>query len=239
MLAAKPTINLFAETGGKNATIVTALSDRDQAIKNVLHSAFSHSGQKCSATSLLILESEVYHDARFREAFCDAVESLRVGSAWDLPTKIGPLIRPPTGELESALKDLEPGEEWAVMPRLHIDDNPHLVSPGVKWGVRNGSVTHCTEFFGPLLARNGSPRPRRSDRPGERDRLWPHFRPRKSRRPRAGAVATTHPRRQSLHQPPHHRCDRPPPTVRRHGQEQRRPRHQSRRPELRRAADAI
>ena len=67
MLAAKPTMNLLAETGGKNATIVTALSDRDQAIKNVLHSAFSHSGQKCSATSLLILESEVYHDARFRE----------------------------------------------------------------------------------------------------------------------------------------------------------------------------
>ena len=49
--------NLFAETGGKNATIVTALSDRDQAIKHVLHSAFSHSGQKCSATSLLMLEA--------------------------------------------------------------------------------------------------------------------------------------------------------------------------------------
>lgn len=152
MLAAKPTIHLLAETGGKNATIVTALSDRDQAIKNVLHSALSHSGQKCSATSLLILESEVYHDARFREAFCDAVESLRVGSAWELPTKIGPLIRPPTGDLKAALKDLESGEEWVVMPRLHIDDNPNLVSPGVKWGVRNGSVTHCTEFFGPLLA---------------------------------------------------------------------------------------
>jgi RHH-type transcriptional regulator, proline utilization regulon repressor / proline dehydrogenase / delta 1-pyrroline-5-carboxylate dehydrogenase len=152
MLAAKPTIHLLAETGGKNATIVTALSDRDQAIKNVLHSAFSHSGQKCSATSLLILESEVYHDTRFREAFCDAVESLHVGSAWDLPTKIGPLIRPPSGVLENALKELEPGEEWAVMPRLHVNGNPNLVSPGVKWGVRDGSVTHCTEFFGPVLA---------------------------------------------------------------------------------------
>jgi RHH-type transcriptional regulator, proline utilization regulon repressor / proline dehydrogenase / delta 1-pyrroline-5-carboxylate dehydrogenase len=152
MLAAKPAIHLLAETGGKNATIVTALSDRDQAIKNVLHSAFSHSGQKCSATSLLILESEVYHDARFREAFCDAVESLHVGSAWELRTKISPLILPPSGVLESALKELEPGEEWAVMPRLHVDDNPNLASPGVKWGVRSGTITHCTEFFGPLLA---------------------------------------------------------------------------------------
>jgi RHH-type proline utilization regulon transcriptional repressor/proline dehydrogenase/delta 1-pyrroline-5-carboxylate dehydrogenase len=152
MLAHKPSMTLFAETGGKNATIVTGLADRDQAIKNVLHSAFSHSGQKCSATSLLILESEVYRDPQFRRQFCDAVESLTVGSAWELPTKIGPLIRPPAGVLETALKELEPGEEWAVMPRLHVGGNPHLVSPGVKWGVRPNSVTHCTEFFGPMLA---------------------------------------------------------------------------------------
>jgi RHH-type proline utilization regulon transcriptional repressor/proline dehydrogenase/delta 1-pyrroline-5-carboxylate dehydrogenase len=151
MLRKKPTMHLIAETGGKNATIVTALSDRDQAIKNVLHSAFSHSGQKCSATSLLILESEVYHDAKFRAALCDAVESLRVGSAWDVSTKMGPLIRPPSGVLETSLKELEPGEEWAVMPRLHVGDNPNLVSPGVKWGVQPNGFTHCTELFGPVL----------------------------------------------------------------------------------------
>ena len=151
MLDRKPTMHLLAETGGKNATIVTALADRDLAIKNVLHSAFSHSGQKCSATSLLILEDEVYHDAKFRDTLCDAVESLRVGSAWDLPTKVGPLIRPPAGSLERGLMELEPGESWAVMPRLHVDDNPHLVSPGVKWGVEPDSFTHCTELFGPVL----------------------------------------------------------------------------------------
>lgn len=152
MLAAKPTMKLFAETGGKNATIVTALADRDLAIKNVLHSAFSHSGQKCSATSLLILESEVYHDRKFRESLVDAVESMRVGSAWELSTKVGPLIRPPSGDLERGLKELEQGESWAVRPKLHVNDNPHLVSPGVKWGVTGNSYTHCTEFFGPLLA---------------------------------------------------------------------------------------
>ena len=74
--ARQPALNLFAETGGKNATIVTALSDRDQAIKHILHSAFSHGGQKCSATSLLLLEAEVYDDPEFRRALCDAVQSL-------------------------------------------------------------------------------------------------------------------------------------------------------------------
>ena len=151
MLRNKPTMHLLAETGGKNATIVTALSDRDQAIKNVLHSAFSHSGQKCSATSLLILESEVYHDPKFRATFCDAVESLRVGSAWDVADEDRAADSAAIGVLETGLKELEPGEEWAVMPRLHVDDNPNLVSPGVKWGVQPNSFTHCTELFGPVL----------------------------------------------------------------------------------------
>jgi RHH-type proline utilization regulon transcriptional repressor/proline dehydrogenase/delta 1-pyrroline-5-carboxylate dehydrogenase len=151
MLKAKPDLHLLAETGGKNATIVTALSDRDLAVKNVLHSAFSHAGQKCSATSLLILEAEVFEDEKFRAALCDAVRSLPVGSAWDLKNKMGPLIRPPVGELETGLKELEEGETWAVMP--HFDEeNPHVVTPGVKWDAQPGSFTHMTEFFGPLLA---------------------------------------------------------------------------------------
>jgi RHH-type proline utilization regulon transcriptional repressor/proline dehydrogenase/delta 1-pyrroline-5-carboxylate dehydrogenase len=151
MLAATPTMSLFAETGGKNATVVTAMSDREQAIKHVIHSAFSHSGQKCSATSLLILEAEVFDDAAFKATLCDAVESLRVGSAWDLATRMGPLVRPPSGDLERGLKELEQGESWAVMTAQR-DDNPNLYTPAVKWGVQPGSYTHMTEFFGPVLA---------------------------------------------------------------------------------------
>ena len=68
LLRQRPELRLAAETGGKNATIVTAMSDRDQAIKNMLHSAFSNSGQKCSATSLLILEREVYDSPSVSQA---------------------------------------------------------------------------------------------------------------------------------------------------------------------------
>ena len=81
---------------------------------------------------------------------CDAVESIRVGSAWDLPTRMGPLIRPPSGELLRSLTVLEPGESWAVQPRPDAT-NPNLWSPGIKYGVQPGSFTHLTEFFGPLL----------------------------------------------------------------------------------------
>jgi len=95
LLGLEPRIPILAETGGKNACIVTAMSDRDLTIKHVVQSAFGHSGQKCSATSLLILEQEVYEDEDFRRALCDAAASLPVGSAWDLETAVAPLIRPP------------------------------------------------------------------------------------------------------------------------------------------------
>jgi len=150
MLGARPEMRLFGETGGKNATIITALSDRELAVRHVVHSAFSHAGQKCSATSLLLLEREVYEDENFKRMFCDAVRSAITGSAWELHSRVGPLIRAPRGELETALKTLEPGESWAVMPH-QVGDNPNLWSPGVKWGVTRGSLTHFTEFFGPVL----------------------------------------------------------------------------------------
>ena len=151
MLAAKPTMELYAETGGKNATIVTAMADRDLAIKNVVQSAFGHGGQKCSATSLLLLEREVYEDEQFRRALADAVRSLHVDTAWNLASKMGPLIHKPTGDLQRSLTELEPGESWLVEPQLSIGGNDCLVSPAIKWDVSPDSYTHLTEFFGPML----------------------------------------------------------------------------------------
>ena len=63
------------------------MADRDQAVKNIVHSAFSNTGQKCSATSLLILEKEVYEDVNFRAQLVDAAGSLKTGSPWDFETK--------------------------------------------------------------------------------------------------------------------------------------------------------
>ncbi len=151
MLAAKPAMNLLAETGGKNATIVTAMSDRDLAIKHILHSAFGHSGQKCSATSLLVLEGEVYDDAEFRKTLVDAIRSLKVGSSWAFDTRLGPLIMPPAGHLLRGMKELDEGESWALLSE-NAADNPCLHSPAVKWDVRPGSYSHMTEFFGPVLS---------------------------------------------------------------------------------------
>jgi RHH-type proline utilization regulon transcriptional repressor/proline dehydrogenase/delta 1-pyrroline-5-carboxylate dehydrogenase len=146
----RPDLNLSAETGGKNAIIISSLSDRDLAIKDLTQSAFGHSGQKCSAASLAILEAEVYDDPHFRQQLKDAVMSLKVGNSWDLSSKVIPLIREPSDALLYGLTTLEEGEEWLVKPQQD-PANPNLWSPGVKWGVKEGSFMHHTELFGPVL----------------------------------------------------------------------------------------
>ncbi len=150
ILSQRPEVFLAAETGGKNATVATAMADRDQAIGNVIYSAFGNSGQKCSATSLLILEAEVYRNAAFKKQLVDAARSLATGSPWDFSNRMGPLIRPPEADLEKALNTLEPGESWALKPQM-VHGNPLMWTPGIKWDVQPDSVTHLTEFFGPLL----------------------------------------------------------------------------------------
>ena len=142
MLESRPTLHLCAETGGKNASIITALSDRELAVKHAVQSAFGHAGQKCSATSLLLLEAEVYDDPDFQRLLVDATQSWMVGSAWQMHSRLNPLITPPAGALEEALKTLETGESWALLPEAS-PDNPRLWSPGIKYGVSPGlSLIH-------------------------------------------------------------------------------------------------
>jgi RHH-type proline utilization regulon transcriptional repressor/proline dehydrogenase/delta 1-pyrroline-5-carboxylate dehydrogenase len=149
-LKVRPNLDLAAETGGKNAMIITALSDRDLAIKELIHSAFSHNGQKCSAVSLAILEAEVYDDPHFLNSLKNAAASLKLGPTWDLSSKITPLIHEARGDLKRALTTLEEGEKWLLEPKQDPDCS-NLWSPGIKLEVRPGGFTHMTELFGPVL----------------------------------------------------------------------------------------
>ncbi|HIP29656.1 MAG TPA: aldehyde dehydrogenase family protein [Sulfurospirillum arcachonense] len=151
MLKSRPDLYLTAETGGKDATIVTALSDREQAIKNVVASAFHNSGQKCSATSLLILEDEVYNDEGFKSALKDAAASAEVGSVWDYVSRIGTLANKVDGNLKKAIDTLENGEEWLLKPS-YAEDNEYMLKPAIKWGVTEGNFCHMNELFGPVLS---------------------------------------------------------------------------------------
>jgi len=151
LLQNNPTCPLSAETGGKNAIILTASGDRDHAIQNIVTSAFSNAGQKCSACSLLLLEKEVYNDADFKTKLTDAVTSMHTGSAWDGGNVVGPMITAENDKLLHAINNLEDGEWWLVKPEF-VDEQHYLLKPSVKWGVKPDSFTFKTELFAPLLA---------------------------------------------------------------------------------------
>lgn len=151
MFKIRPGLDLMAETGGKNSLIVTEMADRDIAVRDIVQSAFSHSGQKCSACSLAILVAQVYDDPVFMEHLRDAAASLKVGSAWDLATRVNPLIHEPNETLLRGLTTLEEGESWLLEPKQD-PENPNLWSPGIRIGVKEGSFTYANELFGPVLS---------------------------------------------------------------------------------------
>lgn len=143
-------LKIFAETSGKNAIVVTPSADLDLAVKDVVYSAFGHAGQKCSASSLVILVGSVAFSERFHRQLIDAVRSLRVSMPWDLTCQMGPLCEPAKGKLLEGLTTLGPGEHWAIKPHK-LDDTGKRWTPGVRAGVKPGSEYHLTEYFGPIL----------------------------------------------------------------------------------------
>ena len=147
----KPDLRLLAETSGKNAIIVTSHADLDLAAKDIAYSAFGHAGQKCSASSIVILVGSVAKSKRFRRQLMDAISSLKVAQPTDPTAQMGPVIGPPEGKLLEGLTTLERGEKWLMKPQP-LDDSGKLWSPGVIEHVRPGSRSHLVEYFGPVLA---------------------------------------------------------------------------------------
>ncbi len=144
----RPDLRLFAETSGKNALIITENADVDDAVADLVASAFGHAGQKCSASSLAIVVGSMAKSERFTRQLADAVNSLEVGPATDLASTVGPLIGEPGEKLRRGLTVLEPGEQWLVQPR---ELAANIWTPGVRIGVAPGSWFHMTECFGPVL----------------------------------------------------------------------------------------
>jgi alpha-ketoglutaric semialdehyde dehydrogenase len=79
-----------AEMGGQNPSIVLADADLDQAAKAIAYASMGYAGQKCTATSRVIVVGEVYD--RFRDMLAGAIEALRVLDPSDPATLVGPLI---------------------------------------------------------------------------------------------------------------------------------------------------
>jgi acyl-CoA reductase-like NAD-dependent aldehyde dehydrogenase len=146
---------LSLEMGGKNAMIVMDDADQDLALEGVLWGAFGTTGQRCTATSRLILH-EKEHD-RFLKRLAQAAESLKLGDGRQAKTDIGPLIHEAAREkveryIEIGRKEGAELVTGGKRPSGGSLRDGWFYQPTVYAGVKPKSRLEQEEIFGPVLS---------------------------------------------------------------------------------------
>ncbi len=146
---------LSLEMGGKNAQIVMDDADLDLALDGVLWGAFGTTGQRCTATSRLIVHRKV-HD-KLVDRLVEAAGKLVLGDGREARTQVGPLIH--QAALEKVERYVEIGREdgaelvlGGARPRGTRTANGWFFKPTVFTGVKKGSRLATEEIFGPVLS---------------------------------------------------------------------------------------
>jgi len=146
---------LSLEMGGKNAMIVLDDADQDLALDGVLWGAFGTTGQRCTATSRLILQSGI-HDA-FVARLVARVNALRLGDGRRPETDVGPMIS--EAAVQKAERYVGVGQSEGAEMRCGGGrakgkglECGHFFAPTIFTGVRPGSRLEQEEIFGPVLA---------------------------------------------------------------------------------------
>jgi len=146
---------LSLEMGGKNAMIVMDDADLDLALDGVLWGAFGTTGQRCTATSRLLLHRKV-HD-RFLRRLVEAANALRLGDGLDGKTDVGPLIHEAARQkVERYVRiGLEQGAELLCGGRRGTGarlGKGWFYRPTVFAGVKPSHRIAREEIFGPVLS---------------------------------------------------------------------------------------
>ncbi len=144
---------VVAEMGGKNPAIVTATADLDDAAEGVARGAFGFSGQKCSATSRVYVEREVYDE--FVDKLAERAASFTIGNPLGRDTFTGPVIdEDAVGRFEEALAEVAAagGRVLAGGERLSTDgmDRGNFLAPTVVEAPEDSFVWE-RELFVPLV----------------------------------------------------------------------------------------
>lgn len=141
-----PTAPLIAETGGLNAMIVDSTALPEQAVRDILASAFQSAGQRCSALRCLYVQEDVAEAVE--EMLFGAMDELALGDPWRLDTDVGPLI---DAEAQGAIAAYvaKARAEGRVLKELQTPEGGHFLPPTVL-RVR-GIEDMEREVFGPVL----------------------------------------------------------------------------------------
>ncbi|WP_208353142.1 bifunctional proline dehydrogenase/L-glutamate gamma-semialdehyde dehydrogenase PutA [Pseudaestuariivita rosea] len=141
-----PHAPLIAETGGLNAMIVDSTALPEQAVKDIIASAFQSAGQRCSALRILYLQQDIADS--FLKMLFGAMDELVVGDPWQFNTDVGPIIN---GDAKQQIEDYiaDARAQGRVIKQIDAPQTGFFVPPTV---IRvDGIEALEREVFGPVL----------------------------------------------------------------------------------------
>ncbi|MEO7144051.1 MAG: aldehyde dehydrogenase family protein, partial [Bryobacteraceae bacterium] len=153
--ASKRRLRIQLEMGGKNPTIVLGDADFNSAVENTVNAAFFSTGQKCTATSRVIVEDAIY--GKFLAALVERTKKLKVGNGMEAGVHIGPAID--QAQLDTDLRYIGIGTKEAGAPRCGGHrltgpgfDKGFFIEPTIFADVTEQMTIAQEEIFGPVLA---------------------------------------------------------------------------------------
>jgi alpha-ketoglutaric semialdehyde dehydrogenase len=139
------------EMGGKNPLVVMADANLDAAVAGAVDGAFFQTGQRCTASSRLIVDAKI-HD-QFVDKMVTAMKALKVDHALKEGTQIGPVIDEAQMKQDEAYIDIARKEGCELAwggERLNRDTKGHYLSPALFTGTHNAMRINQEEVFGPV-----------------------------------------------------------------------------------------
>jgi aldehyde dehydrogenase (NAD+) len=140
------------EMGGKNPLVVLDDADFDRAVACALDGAFFATGQRCTASSRVIVTDGIYR--RFVDALTEKALALKVGDALDPETKMGPAVSAQQLEQNLSYVAIAKSEGGRLVggERLTLDKPGYYMSPAVVADTSPKMRINNEEVFGPVAS---------------------------------------------------------------------------------------
>ncbi|MHC4129320.1 MAG: aldehyde dehydrogenase family protein, partial [Planctomycetota bacterium] len=146
---------VIAEMGGKNAVIVDASADLDEAVLGVRYSAFGYQGQKCSACSRVIVVDTAYD--LFLKRLVESTKTFIIGDPMDPGSDMGPIIDESAARtireyIEIGKQEGRLETDIQVPAGLEEKVGKPYIAPHIFSGIEPHHRIFNEEIFGPVLA---------------------------------------------------------------------------------------
>lgn len=139
------------ELGGKNSLVVLDDADLDRAVANAVNGAYYSTGQRCTASSRLLVTAGVHDE--FVDRLAEAIRSVRTGPSLDPAVQVGPVVD--ARQLASVQGYLEVGRaegatELIAGEMIEAPTRGHFLSPALFVDTAAGMRINTEEIFGPV-----------------------------------------------------------------------------------------